>query len=149
MIKSEVVELEPIILDIIIWGEVGSNVPRDSNTPCTRTMSGTFKHIWSSCTLVPYGKFPKIRPSFKVVVPIPEVFSVDLSITIEETLDLFFIFDFICDFLKVAINLAPVSFTTFNPTICKFLPSGEILNLSNDNGSIVPLDLVNEYLSSS
>ena len=92
-------------------GAEASSIVDDSNIPWISIISGVFKDMTSSWTLVPQAKLPYSNPSFKVVEPIPETLVpeppiVDLSTTIVLTLFLIFSFEvglsFVIDVNKVA-----------------------------------------------
>ena len=84
----------------------------------------------------------------RVVVPIPDPSSLDLSTIIDFTLFLIFTLDFAFLFLKVAIRDAPVlSVPRF--LICRDFPFAETSNLSALSCSVFPSDLIRTYLSSS
>ena len=82
-----------------------------------------------------------------MVEPIPEAGLIDLSTTKDLTLSLIFFFDFTLLFLTVVISWAPVS-SARKPLIWSSLRSAEKVNLSAVRGSVVPSDLIKEYLSS-
>ena len=82
-----------------------------------------------------------------MVVPIPDAGLIDLSTINDLTLSLTFFFAFTFFFLTVVISWAPVSFAP-KPLICNSLRSAENAKLFWVNGSVVPSDLMREYLSS-
>ena len=116
--------------------------------PWISTISGTLSEIISSCTLVPNGYEPNVRPSFRVVDPAPEADSFDLSTITEFTLFLIFTLDLGFSFLSVAINVAPVSLA---PKLRKLIdfPPFEKTSLSAVRTSVDPSVLIRAYLSSS
>ena len=61
----------------VILGALAVVVSVDSKIPWILTISASFKTILSSWTLVPIGKSPKVKPSFKVVAPIPDAASLE------------------------------------------------------------------------
>ena len=56
----------------VIFGADASEVSLDSKIPWILTTSALFNTIFLSWTLVPTGKFPETKPSFKDVAPTPE-----------------------------------------------------------------------------
>ena len=82
-----------------------------------------------------------------MVEPIPEAGLIDLSTTKDLTLSLIFFFDFTLLFLTVVISWAPVS-SARKPLIWSSLRSAENEKLFWVNGSVVPSDLIREYLLS-
>ena len=109
--------------------------------------SGTFKEIRSSWSLVPKGYCPYDNPSFIVVEPIPDDGFIDLSTTNVLTLFLIFFLAFIVDFLTVVISWQSSSLSP-RPLIWSSLKFAENTNLLDESDSVVPSDLIREYLSS-
>ena len=62
-------------------GKSGSPLSLDSMTASNSTASGTFRDIFLSWTLVP-NTLLEVKPSFKVLVPIPEAEELERLITI-------------------------------------------------------------------
>ena len=137
IIKSELLEFGPEKPLKVIDGKSGSDISFDSKTANSWATSGTFKHIFSSWTLVPKAFWKWVKPSFNVFVPIPDAVDDDLS-----TIKTFASFNFFCllttfDFKTVAKRFAFTS-VWLNATKVTVFLSFDISTWSTVNGSIAP-----------
>ena len=72
MTKSVVFPDGPFKDVSVILGALAVEVSVDSKIPWIPIISASFNTILSSWTRVPIGKFPYVKPSFRVVAPIPD-----------------------------------------------------------------------------
>ena len=105
-------------------------------TASNSTASGTFRDIFLSWTLVP-NTLLEVKPSFKVLVPIPEAEELERSIII-----VFDSFNFFClvttfDFKTVA-NRFAFTETLLNPTNVTVFLSAAISTWLSLSGSTEP-----------
>ena len=115
-------------LDATIDGRAGSPVPLEAKTPRTLWISGKFKQISSSSTLVPYAYwfpplvFGPLKPLLKVVAPIPAPAFFDLLMIIFLHLEIDLSLDRSLDLLAVNVRVAfPVLERLVNVTSFKLV----------------------------
>ena len=150
--KSPVLAVELLIDDNVALGKTGTLESLDSNTPCNFITSGAFKEISSSWTLVPKTSL-NVKPSFNVVVPIPDVEFADPTTVKVLIFFISLIFSLTLIFLKVAINLAalllpkPLIVISVDPVL-KLILSAESDSVPPKSSTPFPV-LIKTYLSSS
>ena len=135
-IKSELFPLGPEYAVKTSDGKSASPLSFDSNTANNWHASGTFNEILRSWTLVP-NTLLNVKPSFKLLVPIPDEDNVERVILIT-----FASFNFLSLFLTllfktVANRLAFIS-DLLNPTKVTVFLSAAISTWLSFNGSIDP-----------
>ena len=146
-IKSELFPLGPEYAVRVNDGKSASPESFDSNTANNWTASGTFNEILRSWTLVP-NTLLNVKPSFKVLVPIPDAAKVERLILIT-----FASFNFLSLFLTLLFNTVANKFAfpvaLLNATNVTVFLSAEISTWLSFNGSIDPSSYDIKYLSSS